>query len=291
MSQKKLILNLFSDGTPKSIDEVQEQTNILRPNIRRILGQGTLNGEFKRIEKGIYVLSTADGKTFAVIESNAAEDAVPRLVAEGRKFDMLFFDPAYFSRALIGGNRGIKEYGFIMPKEFALVMQAAAKLLRTDRSHCYLMLSGAVSAQKDMQLYLDAAIDAGLKVVSEGGYQKLFSDGKPVTNVRGNVAEPERLILLSRSGEVEREFEVTFRFARPKGYQSEKAPGLLRALIEQATRVGEWIGDFFAGSGVTGEQAILAGRNVYLIERTESVVSELIFPRVQKAIASYNNLL
>lgn len=291
MSQKQLILNLFSDGTPKSIEEVHQETNILRPNIRRILGQGALKGEFKRIEKGIYVLSTADGKAFAVIEGNAAEDAVPRLVAEGRKFDMLFIDPAYFSRALVGGNRGIKEYSFIMPKEFSVVMQAAAKLLRNDKSHCYLMLSGAVSAQKDMQPYLDAAMDAGLKVVSEGGYQKLFSDGKPVTNVRGEVAQPERLILLSRSGAVDGEYQLTFRFKRPKGYQTEKAPGLLRALIEQATRVGEWIGDFFAGSGVTGEQAILAGRNVYLIERSENVISELIFPRIQNAISSYNNLL
>lgn len=290
MSQKEKILDLFSDGSQHSIEEVHKSTGILRPNVRRILGQGAKEGEFTRIDKGIYTLTTADGKVTAFIEAGCAETTLPRLVEEGMKFDTIILDPAYFSRALIGGNRGIKDYGFIMPDEFAIAMQSVAKLLRNDKCHCYLMLSGAASAQADMQEYLDAALASGLKLVKEGTYTKLFSRSKEVTNVRGETAQPERLFLLTLSGTMEGEVEMHFRFPRPKGYQTEKAQRFIRSLIEQATKVGDWVGDFFAGSGVTGEQCVLAERNVYLIDKSAEVVQNLIFPRVRKAIYAYNSL-
>lgn len=291
LTQKQIVIDFLSNGKAKTIEEVTNETNFPRPTVRRILGEGTLNGEFKREGKGIYSRTTADGKVTGIIEAGCSEHTLTRLVTEGRKFDMVFLDIAYFSHALVGGNRGIKDYGFIYAPEFKLVMDSVRQLLRTDKSHCYLMLSGAATAQSDMQVYFDVAIESGLKLVGEGGYTKLFQDGKPVTNVRGLIAQPERLILLTLSGEVEEPVELNFRFVRPKGYQSEKAKGFIRTLIEQSTLAGEWVLDAFAGSGVTGEQCVFSGRNFYLIEKIESVVRELIMPRVNLSINAYNNLL
>ena len=234
-------------------------------------------------------LTTADKKVTANILTGPAETVLSKLVRAGVKFDCVFLDPAYFSRALLGGNRGIKQYGFIYPPEFNEVMNDVKLLMRNKYSHCYLMLAGSQSAQVDMEMYLTGVLEAGFKIVENGSYQKLFSNGKPVTNVRGKVAEPERLLVLSLSGKIKPENIMSeFSFVRPSGYQSEKAPGLLKQIIEQSTTPGQTVLDAFAGSGVAGEQAILAGRNVFLIEKNETVVESLIIPRVTKAIEQYN---
>jgi len=287
---KQLILTFLADGTPKSIEQVHKHTGILRPSVRRVLGQSQ---EFQRVAKGVYTVSSADGKVTAYIQAGKAEEELPKLQASGMKFDAVFLDPAYYSRALIGGNRGIKDYGFIMPPEWAKVVNSVAAMMRTPDSHVYLMLSGAHTAQKDMVPYLNLTLEAGLKLVHEGTYTKTFKDGKPVTNVRGEVARPERLLLLTLSGEAkqgEEPIQMNLTFQRPKGYQTEKAAGLLRQIIKQATKIGDMVGDFFGGSGVTAEQSIIAGRSITIMERTQEVVDTLIVPRVQAAINSYNQL-
>lgn len=289
--QKQLVIEFMSTGEPKSIAEVSEGTGILRPNVRRILGQGALSGDFKRVEAGVYVLTTADGKSVAYIQAGDAQEILPRLAAAGYKFDMVFLDPAYYSRALIGGNRGIKDYQFIMPAQFAALMQSVASVMRSPDSHVYVMLSGAATAQKDMERYVQGVELAGFKLVQEGAYQKTFKDGSPVTNVRGEVARPERLFLFTLSGQCaagEVPVQMNYSFVRPKGYETEKAPGLLAALIKQSTRVGDAVLDLFGGSGVAAEQSILLQRSVVIVEKIVSVVQDYILPRVQGAIAKYN---
>lgn len=290
MKQEQIVIDFLNDGTPKSIEEVHAGTNILRPNVRRILGQGEKKGTFTRTAKGVYTNKSKDGKVTAYIDCSQAENALPELIKQGMKFDMIFMDSPYYSRALVGGNRGIKDYSFISPETFWLISNSVSKLLRTDTSHVYVMLSGAPSAQTDMERYVASVKDAGLKLVSEGAYTKTFADGTPVTNVRGETAKPERLMLFTISGTVTAPVELNFTFQRPKGYQSEKAQGFMRKLIEQSTQVGDMVGDFFGGSGVTGEQAILSGRSIYIIEKAMEVVSDLITPRLNKAMNSYNFL-
>lgn len=275
---------------PKSIQEVAEATGIVEPNIRRILGQGTKKGVFERVDKGVYVLKTEDGKEAAWIEAGEAQEVLPRMVKEGRKFDMIFLDPAYFSRGLANSensNRNTIPYDFINAQEFKKVSDAVVDLAREDDSHIYLMLSGAPSTRKDMQNYLYMMDDSGLKVVGEGSYTKLDKSGNPALNIRGAEAAPERLFLFSKSGQA-REGEVPtqlkFRYVRPNirdSYPTEKPKELLRALIEQSTFEGEQILDPFAGSGVSGEQAIESGRKPTLVEKDPDVVEDVIKPRLE----------
>lgn len=285
MKQEEIVKKILEEGK-KTIKEIAQETNIVEPNIRRILGVGTKKGVFERIEKGVYTLKTECGEERAFIQMGMAQDILPKMAESGKKFDMIFLDPAYFSRALIGGNRGIKQYNFIMPEQFAIVMKAVKQMLRHEDSHVYLMLSGAPSAQKDMKKYIKVTLDSGLKLIDEGGYKKYFQNGKPVTNVRGQEASAERLMLftksgLYRAGEVA-ELQMNFNVQRPtkKGYSTEKAEDFVERIILQSTLKDEEIMDPFAGSGVFGKKGIELDRKVSLVEVQETTIENYIVPKL-----------
>jgi DNA methylase len=287
MTQKEKVKAAVKNK-PLPIKDVAKLTNILEPNVRRILGEGTKEGTFERVKEGVYVLKTKTG-TFAYVEMGDAVDSLAQMAEEGLKFDSVILDPAYFSRALIGGNRGIKKWNFIMPEDFAKVMDSVSKLMKHDDSHVYLMLSGARTAQPDMTRYVDAATAAGFKAVGEGEYHKLFQNGAPVTNVRGEIAAPERMILLSKSGTAragEIATTLNFQYIRPavaKSYQTEKPAELMKALIQQSTIRGETVLDPFAGSGVTGAEALKSGRNSVSVEKSADTVENFTKPRIEAA--------
>lgn len=260
--------------------------DIPRPSVRRILGQGAKKGHFTKLDRGIYTLTTESGETRAYIECGLAEQVAPRMAAEGLKFDMLFLDLPYFSRGLVGGNRGIKNYDFIHPEQFAQVMHAAYKMMRTDDSHLYLMLSQAPTVQMDMHKYIFAALETGFQPVAEGRYYKTTKDGKPVTNVTGKRAASERIMLFSRSGKIregELPLQLEFTVIRPPvgtSYPTQKAEPFIRQLIQQSTFEDEVVGDFFGGSGMTGKCALALNRVVYLIEKLQSAIDNFITPKI-----------
>ena len=132
------------------------------------------------------------------------------------------------------------------------------------------MLSGAKTAQADMQKYLQQMENAGFVLTQQGKYQKTFQDGKPVTNVRGEVAEPEQLYLFTKSGKSD-SVNLDFTSIRPTGYQTQKANDFVAGIIRQSTQTGQTILDPFAGSGVVGVEAEKLGRQAVLIEKSEKL--------------------
>ncbi len=292
MLQVQKVIQAIQDGK-KSIADITAYTSILRPNIRRILGQGAKKGIFKRLDKGVYTLSTADGQERAYIHTGAAQNILPQLTAAGHKFDMVFLDPAYYSRGLAfgnnSGNRKIRHYDYMSTADFADMMQAVSSLLRTDDSHVYLMLSGAKTTQQDMQKYLFAALESGLQYVAEGKYTKTYKNGQPVKNLRGVVADPERLILLTKSGRTRAGdvpgITLDFEAQRPPirtSYSTEKAPEVLERLILQSTHENDVCLDPGAGSGIFGEVAITLNRIVHLVEIVEDTITNFILPKFLK---------
>lgn len=288
MSQVQKVKQAILYGK-KTISEITDFTQILRPNIRRILGEGTIKGTFKREGKGVYTLTDAKGQQRAYIEVGKAEETLPRLVSEGRKFNTVFLDIPYFSQALAihpNGNRGIKNYDFLLPGQFADVAKSISELMATDDSHIYLMLSGARTAQKDMQKYLFAALESGLQYVQEGKYLKTFKNGQPVTNVRGQIAAPERLILLTKSGKVRSgelaDVKLNIEAIRPSintSYSTEKAESLCDQLILQSTFPGEHTLDPCAGSGIFGLRSVILNRFTHMIEALEDTINNFLLPR------------
>lgn len=291
MTQLQLVLNLFPNPKEeKSIKDVAAETGIKEPNIRRILGQGTKAGIFKRTAPGTYTINKQSGEELAYLYLGVAELILPQLLEAGRKFNMVFLDPAYYSRALIGGNRGIKEYDFITPDVLGYCVRTIMDMLVSEDSHVYLMLSGARTAQPDMSKYLNATISAGLKVVCEGEYQKLFKNGNPVTNVLGKEAAPERLILLSKSGKADigeiPSLQMNFKCTRPPvktSYQTQKAEELYNRLIKQGSHPGNHIADAFTGSGMFGKVGLELRRIITLIEKSLSAFENHIIPNLEKS--------
>ncbi|MDO9395206.1 MAG: site-specific DNA-methyltransferase [Herbiconiux sp.] len=56
------------------------------------------------------------------------------------------------------------------------------------------------------------------------------------------------------------------------GYPTQKPEGILRRIVQASSREGDWVLDFFAGSGTTGAVAAALGRNYVLIDRSEDAV-------------------
>lgn len=286
MTQKQQILNTLKDGGSYTIKALKKKLNILEPNIRRILGVGAKKGTFQRLGKGVYTLKTTNNKQVAWVECGKAEEVLPSLVKDGLKFDMIFLDPAYYSKALIGGNRKLIDYKFMYPKEFGKAVKSVVNLVRSDTSHIYLMLAGSPTSQVDMKKYSEKMAVYGLKLVEEGSYTKLYKNGKPVINLRGKKASAERILLYTKSGTARVGQKpcknLDFEFERPfRKYKTEKAPELLKELILNSTHKNEAVLDCFAGSGVTGEESIKLGRKVGLIEISDKAIHNHIIPRIK----------
>jgi len=267
----------------KSIKEIAEETKIKEPNIRRILGVGAKEGTFERKEKGVYVLSK-NGQDLAYIETGSATESLPRLADEGFKADMVFFDIPYDTPAVKGGNRGVN-YNLLSVSDFSKILDATAKIVKSENSPIIHMFSQAPSGMKAMQKYNDLFTQKGWIPVGRGEYQKTFADGKPVTSPNGKVAQPEGIIVFTKSGKLDKNLsDLNFTLKRPKGYQTEKPAEMLKAMIEMTTEEGDTVLDPFAGSGVTGAEAVRAGRKAYLIEKDANVAEKITKPRVKTAL-------
>lgn len=135
-------------------------------------------------------------------------------------------------------------------------------------------------------LVSEGLFETGLKLVAEGNYYKYQKDGKTrVRNMRGDIIEPEGLMLFTKSGNLpagELMVNFDFHFVRPRGYQTEKPPEMLYKIIKMTTLPGDTIIDPFAGGGVSGEQAVVTNRFAHLIEIDSEAVLNHIIPKIKK---------
>jgi site-specific DNA-methyltransferase (adenine-specific) len=56
------------------------------------------------------------------------------------------------------------------------------------------------------------------------------------------------------------------------GYPTQKPEGILRRMVQASTREGDWVLDFFAGSGTTGAVAASLGRKYLLVDSNPEAV-------------------
>lgn len=275
-------------GTPKSIKQIAEETKILEPNVRRILGVGAKEGTFQRVEKGVYTLSK-DGEDMAYIQAGDAVDSLPKLASEGFKADMVFLDIPYKTSAVMGGNRGVN-YNLLTVDQFGKVLDAVSKIVRNPDAPVIHMYSQAESGMKEMQKYNDLFLEKGFKPVGKGEYQKTYKSGAPVAfpTAKGSmVTKPEGILVFTKSGNLQKDLKnLNFKLVRPSGYQTEKPAEMLKQMIEMTTEEGDTVLDPFAGSGVTGAEAVKAGRKAYLIEKDAEVAKNVTTPRVKSALES-----
>ncbi len=285
-TQKEKVAATVKEG-PKNIKEIATETGIKEPNVRRILGVGAKEGTFERVDKGVYKL-TVDGQDIAYVEVGDAVESLPRLAAEGFKSDMIFLDIPYKTDAVVGRNRPLG-YETISPEQFDTVLKAVSVIARDDKSPVIHMYSNAPSGMKQMQKYNDLLLSNGFKPVALGQLQKTTKAGAPTTNVLGKESKPEGIIVFSKSGEVSKALgSLDYKLVRPTGYKTEKPAQLLKSLIEMTTNVGDTVLDPFAGSGVTGAEAVKLGRKSYLIEKDANVAEKITKSRVEAAAKEFS---
>ncbi|WP_193509241.1 site-specific DNA-methyltransferase [Cryobacterium sp. BB736] len=66
------------------------------------------------------------------------------------------------------------------------------------------------------------------------------------------------------------------------GYPTQKPEGILRRMIQASSRPGDWVLDFFAGSGTTGAVAAALGRRFVLVDERDEAIA-IIRRRLEKA--------
>ena len=285
VNQKEVVKEAIKE-TPKSIKQISEETKILEPNVRRILGVGAKEGKFDRVDKGVYILKKGN-EDIAYIQTGDAVTSLPKLAKDGLKADMVFLDIPYDTPAVKGGSRGVN-YNLISVSDFGTILDAVKQIARKENTPVIHMFSQAESGMKAMQKYNDLIIAKGFIPVGRGEYQKTYKNDKPVAfpTVNGSmVTKPEGILVFTQSGKLDKELgNLNFRLVRPSGYQTEKPAEMLKKMIEMTTEQGDIVLDPFAGSGVTGSEAIKAGRKAVLIEKNPQVVENIIAPRVKQAI-------
>jgi len=274
--------------SPKTIKQIAEETKILEPNVRRILGVGAKEGTFSRIDKGVYILSK-DGVDTAWVHTGDALEILPKLADDGLKADMVFLDIPYNAEGNRGGNRMNTEkgtlYKTISPEQFKTAVDSITRILKSEDSPLIYMFSQSKSSVKTMEGYSNVLLKAGYKPLAKGDYYKMTKGGKRFTiPMRSDFLPPEGIIIFNKTGEydVKKFGDLQYKLVRPAGYKTEKPAELLKSLIEMTTNEGDVILDPFAGSGVTGEQAIKAGRKAVLIEENVEAVEKHIKPRIEK---------
>jgi site-specific DNA-methyltransferase (adenine-specific) len=75
------------------------------------------------------------------------------------------------------------------------------------------------------------------------------------------------------------------------GYPTQKPEGVLRRIVQASSREGDWVLDFFAGSGTTGAVAAALGRRFVLVDQGEESMA-VIRSRFEKSgvVAEYVTL-
>lgn len=70
------------------------------------------------------------------------------------------------------------------------------------------------------------------------------------------------------------------------GYPTQKPEGILRRIVQASSREGDWVLDFFAGSGTTGAVAAALGRRFVLVDESAEAIA-VVRARLDTAKAAY----
>jgi len=277
MTQQQLVIDAVT-WEEKSVKQIASETNILEPNIRRILGTGTKTWIFERIAPGIYTITIGD-KTKCIIKCWDALQEIKKLSKAPYKFDMVFLDIPYKTAAVTWGNRWVK-YDLITQDQFDEFLHDLKQVI-TPTTHVYHMYSNAPSWWKQMKAYNDSFEKRWFKLQKQWGWQKLYKNWKPCSNMRWEIMKREWLALYSLEDIDTSILEMDYESTRPRT-ASEKCSDMIRSLITQSTKVGQRILDPFAGTWVVWEQALNASRNAMLFEKSIDRVKNEILPRLTK---------
>lgn len=272
-TQKNIVVEYIQDKEKVNIKEVSQATNILEPNIRRILGQGEKVGIFERLASGVYRIKNKDSEQLYLYNADSI-DFLPRLVENGVLADTIFLDIPYDTPAVKGGNRGVK-YELISVSQFKSLLFSCTRLLRNEDSKIIFMYSNAPSGLKKMKEYIDCFNMYNLSCIADGAYTKLWAGGKVATNMRGDEIRPEGIKIYSKSPCL-LNMNFSYSLPRPNGYPTEKNEIMISDVLSKTTIKKGLVIDPFAGSGVVGIAALKLDFSVILIDKAQASIDYIV---------------
>jgi len=74
------------------------------------------------------------------------------------------------------------------------------------------------------------------------------------------------------------------------GYPTQKPEGILRRIVAASSREGDWVLDFFAGSGTTGAAAAALGRRFVLVDSSREAIG-VIVERLTRAAVEFEQVV
>lgn len=248
------------------------------PDIKKTTVRGrvyeNLGNGVKRIDRGLYISSQA------IVEYGDTLTIVDRLREQGDLFEHIFLDIPYEAAGQKGGNRNLFTLSTISPEEFGTLLTKLEDLLQTDKSPLVFMFTSGKTSRPMYKKYKAQFEKTGLKQCKHTGtYMKLWPNGNRMN--MGKYPMPLEFIhIYTRSGEVDdiENWQLAFAGVPDKSYPTGKPFAMIKKLIEQSTRVGDWVLDPFGGSGKVLEASLQLGRMCHIIDNNPASIRDYLVP-------------
>lgn len=246
----------------------QPKTTV-RGRVYESIGKG-----ITRLGRGLYISSDA------IIEQGDSLEIIDRMVEEGDVFDFVFLDIPYKAGGQKGGNRNLFDKDKITPEQFGVFVSKVEKLLRTDDSPIAYMFTSGRSSKAAHDRYFKQFDNTELQLCDKiGTWTKLWANGNRM-NMGKYLMPPENIYFFSRSGKVDVgdvDFSLSVKF---KEYPSVKPYPMIKSLVEQLTKVGDWVLDPFGGSGKILKACLELNRKCHIIDSDDVAINNHILKLV-----------
>ena len=249
--------------------------NVLRHTIRARVYENLGHG-IKRIGRGLYISSEA------IVERGNSLQIIDRMIEEGDQFDFIFLDIPYEAGGQKGGNRNLFTKDTISPEEFEQYVQKLHLLLKTKYSPVIFMFTSGKSSKKAYLEYTSKFVKSKLKKCNHSGtYMKLWPNGNRM-NMGKYLMPLEWIHFYTISGQTEDTSEWTTAFADvpDKTYSTAKPYAMIKQLIEQGTKVGDWVLDPFGGSGKVLKACLELKRKCHIIDNSKESFEHFLLPKL-----------
>lgn len=234
----------------------------IRSQIYRNLGK-----QFQRVGRGLYVMVARDAAC-VVVHGDALEE-VSKLPSDS--IDAAITDPPYAwqDEANADGTTPKMHLNFERAEIDATLALELWRVLK-EGAHVFVFVPAETSATRPK-------INELLRTLEAAGFtfnkRWIWYKGRMGMGYNGRCSH-EAILFLSKGRRrmpcdlrVKDVLHIPPVHPRRKLHPAEKPAGLLEALVRFATRIGETILDFYAGSCATGLAALSLGRNAVLVEK------------------------
>lgn len=275
--RERIVKTLKKEGRGMSMGEIydqfpQEKRTTVRGRVYNALGKG-----ITKVGRGLYISSDA------IIEHGNSLEIIDRMVEEGDKFDFIFLDIPYLAPGQRSGGenkaRNLFPLDTITPTQFGTFVQKLERLLRTDDSVIAYMFTTGKTSRKAHDEYISQFDNTSLVQCDRvGTYTKMWPNGKRM-NMGKYLMPVENIYFFSRSGEIGDEWVIDFSLAPElREYPTAKPYDMVRKLVGQATKIGEWVFDPFGGSGKVLRACVELKRKCHMIDSSETAIINHILP-------------